>query len=95
MAVDSKSGTVMGVEVLSVETCTHEALLAAVPDVLLRLLKKAGARPALIRTTSYRTASLLAGLAKELNIAIHREREIPELEAALHSLRGMMMRGPM
>lgn len=95
MTVDSKSGRVVGVEVLSIETCTHEALLAAVPNVLLRQLKKAGARPVRIRTTSQRTAALLEGLANELKITIHREREIPELEAALHSLRGMMMRGPM
>lgn len=92
LVVDSSSGTVLGVQMLSVETTSYAELLASVPDHLLRVFLQAGVKPTAIRTISQRTSKLLANLGKALNVPILLQEELPQLEEALESLKSALGR---
>lgn len=90
LSVDSRSGLVLGLEMLSVETQSHAAMMASIPDLFLRQWDKNNIRPASICVSSQTTRSLLLKTAAALNIPLHLRRQLPALEKALASAMGFL-----
>jgi len=92
LCVDPGTGMIVGMEMLSVEESSYPELIAGVPDTLLRLWARAGARPSAVRATSLRTCLLLGKLAEALETPVYRQDKLPALEAALGSMKEAFLR---
>jgi hypothetical protein len=92
LCVDSKLGTINGMEMLTVEDSSYPELIASVPDTLLRLWERNGARPSAVRATSLRTCLLLGELAEALETPVYRHDNLPALDAALRSMKQAFLR---
>lgn len=87
LCVDPSTGMIGGMEMLSVEESSYPELVASVPDTLLRLWMRAGARPSAVRATSLRTCFLLGELAEALETPVYRQDKLPALDSALQSMK--------
>ena len=85
---------VLGMDLLSVETQSHEDLIASVPDVFLQQWTRAGLRPGSIRVASELTHALLEQSAALLKIPIERESELPALDHVLSSILSVIQNEP-
>lgn len=94
MSVDAAGGRVLGMDLLSVETQSHEELTASVPDVFLQQWTRAGLRPGSIRVASELTHALLEQTAAVLKIPIERESELPALDHVLSSILSVIQNEP-
>lgn len=92
LCVDSASGSISGMEMLTVEDSSYPELIASVPDTLLRLWERTGARPSAVRATSLRTCLLLGELAEALETPVYRQDTLPALDAALRSMKQAFLR---
>lgn len=79
-------------EMLSVEDTSYPELIASVPDALLRLWKRAGARPSAVQSTSLRTCFLLQQLSETTETPVHLHNKLPALDAALLSMKEGLLR---
>lgn len=92
LSVDSTSGSISGMEMLTVEGSSYPEMIASVPDTLLRLWERTGARPSAVRATSLRTCLLLGELAEALETPVFRHDTLPALDAALRSMKQAFLR---
>lgn len=90
LVVESSTRLIIGVELLTVESLPHKALIASVPDHFLRLCNKSGIRPSSLSVVSPATAALLTPTAEALGIRLQRKKRLPSLDAALGSLLGAL-----
>jgi len=90
LVVEPKSHFVLGVAMLSIEDRSYEALIASIPDELLRVCDKRAVRPASIAVASLSTHSLLVNTAAALGIPCKLKKRLPALDSALGSLRKAM-----
>lgn len=82
-SAESKSGFVLGAELLSVEAQSHENLIASVPDHFLQQWASLGQRPAAICVATETTRALLEKTAAALRIPIQRKDHLPALSQFL------------
>lgn len=94
LSVAGASGRVLGMDVLSVETQSHEDLIASVPDVFLQQWTREGLRPGSIRVASELTHALLEQTAAVLKTSIERESELPALDQVLSSIMNVIEHEP-
>ena len=90
LVVEPTSHFVLGVAMLGTEKQTYDALIASIPDELLRICDKHAVRPASIAVASQSTYSLLVNIAVDLNIPCDLKKRLPALDDALGSLRNFM-----
>ncbi len=90
LVVEPKSHLVLGVAMLGTENQTYDALIASIPDELLRICDKHALRPASIAVACQSTYSLLVNIAVALDIPCKIKKRLPALESALGSLRNFM-----
>ena len=90
LVVEPKSHFVLGVAMLGTEDQTYDALIASVPNEVLRLCDKHAVRPASIAVASPATHSLLVSTAAALNIPCKLKKRLPALDDALGSLMNFM-----
>lgn len=93
LVIDPESGSILGMEMLSVETTPYDELIASIPDVFLRLCDRISIRPSSIAVVSTATANLLHHTAYGLEIPLHLEAYLPATEEALESMMGFMSGG--
>jgi hypothetical protein len=86
MAVDEESGLIFGVEVMSVEKQSLEALIASLPDAFLRMFLKAGVRPRGLFCASLATAALLQHPATALGVEVECYERLPLLDQIVASM---------
>lgn len=83
LAVDRASGFIGG---LLLSEITDRDGAATLGIVLLNALTQSGHRPETIRVQRSRVAAMLSGVAKELDIPVHLDVELAELNAARQSI---------
>ncbi len=92
-SVDSASGFVLGMQMLSTGEQTHESLIASVPDSFLKEWDRNGICPASIHVGTLATEAALKKTAAALKIPLLVKPELPALDEALSSVMGFMRGG--
>ncbi|HYF35848.1 MAG TPA: hypothetical protein VD994_11195 [Prosthecobacter sp.] len=93
LTVDSRSGAVLGMEMLSLESQSHAELIAQAPNDFLKQWLQLGVRPARIQVATATTAALLDKTAKALKMPLQRVGYLPALDQAVRSLQAFMRKG--
>ena len=93
LSVDRDSGFIFGLEMLSMEHQSHEAMLASVPDCFLRQWDKNALCPASLHVATLATHAMLGPTATALGIPLVLKTKLPALQAALGSAMGFLMGG--
>jgi hypothetical protein len=92
MLADSRSGMIIGVELMS-PLPTLAEMHGRIPSEAAQLLAQAGVLPAAIIARSELLLSLLEPLAAHLNVELQEADELPSIDAAMDSMFGMLMGG--
>lgn len=91
--VDSRSGMVLGMEPLAVESMDFATLQAGVPAHFLKIWDRAGIRPSVIRVPSESARSALAPTARALGVPLLKEEYLAALDEAMGSMMQFLGRG--
>lgn len=86
ISADSKSGMLLGADILSIENQSYEQMIDSVPNTFLQQWIKAGVRPASLRVKSITCFSLLEITAADLDVTIQRCDRLPALDRAIQHL---------
>lgn len=92
LAVDAKSGTVLGHDLLLAQPSV-KAMLEELPMRLVALFKRLGSRPHAVQVVSPRLYSLLAVPLGQLGIALSQKETLPALEEAFTALQNFIGQG--
>lgn len=95
LTTDTRSGMVLGVQIMSPVEPSIEAMWGQVPAKVVEQLAQAGSRPKAIRMRSDLLRQLLQPVARELGIQIIMARHLPSLDPARDSFDSYMAGGPM
>jgi len=93
LSVDTNSGFVFGLDLVTVEKQSLGAMNASVPDTFLRQWDRHKLRPASLQVSTLATHAILEETATALGITLTLETELPALQEALSSATRFMSGG--